>query len=317
MGGPVIDYLCREPRKERKISKMVLKTVDLLKNEIPFEEESIVLFEDVKTGLVLVNIINGFCTIRAGNLLSPSANPLVQQIAPTEPNSQINETIDESARQAKVFCNKKWPVLAFLDSHHPGKLEHPYPYCIIGTDESNLVPNCYDGYLGSMEEDGSNVFVDWVFLVKLGEALELRDSFWGILLQGHAILEAMAHNEDLPQSAIDGQTPKGGGRREGFPFIPPMADLEPQRQNPRRDARGRQGNSPRRSSSPDRQRRMIDLQVLEDRVKEQDELIRKMAADMELMKRQIKGKWVTTGDGRKSKTSPRHSEDRGRHTTPS
>lgn len=22
--------------------------------------------------------------------------------------------------------------------------------------------DCYDGYLGSMEEDGSNVFVDWV-----------------------------------------------------------------------------------------------------------------------------------------------------------
>ncbi|CAL5377664.1 unnamed protein product [Camellia sinensis] len=146
---------------------MVLKTVDLLKNEIPFEEESVVLSEDIKTGLVLVDIINGFCTIGAGNL------------APTEPNSQINEMINESARLAKVFCNKKWPILAFLDSHHPGKLEHPYPpHCIIGTDESNLVPalkwlqkepnvtirrkDCYDGYLGSMEEDGSNVFVDWV-----------------------------------------------------------------------------------------------------------------------------------------------------------
>ncbi|GMP36283.1 hypothetical protein CsSME_00008461 [Camellia sinensis var. sinensis] len=102
----------------------------------------------------------------------------MSRLAPTEPNNQINETIDESARQTKVFCNKKWPVLAFLDSHHPGKLEHPYPYCIIGTDESNLVPtlkwleketnvmirrkDCYDGYLGSTEEDGSNVFVDWV-----------------------------------------------------------------------------------------------------------------------------------------------------------
>ncbi|THG17510.1 hypothetical protein TEA_011422 [Camellia sinensis var. sinensis] len=115
---------------------MVLKIVDLLKNEIPFEEGSIVLSEDVKTGLVLLNIINGFCTIGPGNL------------APTEPNSQINEMIDESARLAKVFCNKKWPVLAFLNSHYPGKLEHPYPpHCNIGTNESNLVPDCYDGYL--------------------------------------------------------------------------------------------------------------------------------------------------------------------------
>ncbi|KAI7991092.1 Nicotinamidase 1 [Camellia lanceoleosa] len=87
--------------------------------------------------------------------------------------------IDESVRLEKMFCNKKWLVLAFLDSHYPGKLEHPYhPHCIIGIDESNLVlalkwlekePNvtirrkdCNHGYLGSMEEDGSNVFVDWV-----------------------------------------------------------------------------------------------------------------------------------------------------------
>ncbi|GMQ05882.1 hypothetical protein CsSME_00050714 [Camellia sinensis var. sinensis] len=68
----------------------------------------------------------------------------------------------------------------------------------------------------------------------------------------------MAHNEDLPQSAIDGQTPEGGGRHEGLPSIPPMADLEPQRQNPQRDARGRWANCPRRSSSSERQRRRID-----------------------------------------------------------
>ncbi|CAL5399073.1 unnamed protein product [Camellia sinensis] len=89
---------------------MVLKTVDLLKNEIPFEEESVVYLK-------------------------------MSGLAPTEPNSQINEMIDESARLAKVFCHKKWLVLAFLNSHYPGKLEHPYPpHCIIGTDESNLVP---------------------------------------------------------------------------------------------------------------------------------------------------------------------------------
>ncbi|XAR53016.1 Nicotinamidase [Bertholletia excelsa] len=146
---------------------MVLQTVDILKNEIPFEEESLVLSEDGQVGLVLVDIINGFCTVGAGNL------------APREPNRQISQMIDESARLARVFCEKKWPVFAFLDSHQPDKIEHPYPpHCITGTDESNLVPalrwlenesnvtirrkDCYDGYLGSMEEDGSNVFVNWV-----------------------------------------------------------------------------------------------------------------------------------------------------------
>ncbi|GER55574.1 nicotinamidase 1 [Striga asiatica] len=141
---------------------MVLQTVDILKNEIPFEEESVFISDDSKAGLVLVDIINGFCTVGAGNL------------APREPNKQISEMVEESSKLAKIFCDKKWPVIAFLDSHNPGKIEHPYPpHCINGTDESNLVPedepnvkirrkDCYDGFVGSIREDGSNVFVEWV-----------------------------------------------------------------------------------------------------------------------------------------------------------
>ncbi|KAK4401812.1 UNVERIFIED_CONTAM: Nicotinamidase 1 [Sesamum calycinum] len=146
---------------------MVLQTVDVLKNEIPLEEETVTIFDDSRAGLVLVDIINGFCTVGAGSL------------APREPNRQITKMIEESAKLAELFCDNKWPVLAFLDSHHPGKLEHPYPpHCITGTDESNLVPalrwieeepnvtirrkDCYDGFIGSIQEDGSNAFVDWV-----------------------------------------------------------------------------------------------------------------------------------------------------------
>lgn len=146
---------------------MVLHTLELLKKEIPLEEESVYIHEDVTTGLVLVDIINGFCTVGSGNL------------APREPNDQILGMIDESLKLSRVFCENKWPILAFLDTHQPGKLEHPYPaHCVAGSDESNLVPalqwlekepnvtirrkDCYDGYIGSFEEDGSNVFVNWV-----------------------------------------------------------------------------------------------------------------------------------------------------------
>lgn len=146
---------------------MVSQTVDLLKSELPLEQTSVVLGDDGATGLVLVDIINGFCTVGAGSL------------APREPDEQISSMVEESSRLARSFCDKKWPVLAFLDSHQPDKPEDPYPpHCITGTDESNLVPalrwiekepnvtirrkDCYDGYLGSFESDGSNVFVDWV-----------------------------------------------------------------------------------------------------------------------------------------------------------
>jgi len=50
---------------------MVSQTVELLKKEIPLEQESVVLAEDTVNGLVLVDIINGFCTVGAGNLVSP------------------------------------------------------------------------------------------------------------------------------------------------------------------------------------------------------------------------------------------------------
>lgn len=49
--------------------------------------------------------------------------------------------VEESARIARLFCEKKWPVMAFLDSHQPNKPEEPYPpHCILGSHESNLVP---------------------------------------------------------------------------------------------------------------------------------------------------------------------------------
>ena len=52
------------------LENMVLQTIDLLRNEIPLEQETVNLREDVVTGLVLVDIINGFCTVGAGNLVN-------------------------------------------------------------------------------------------------------------------------------------------------------------------------------------------------------------------------------------------------------
>lgn len=142
-------------------------TIDLLKKDLAVEEGSLLLSQDVKTGLVLVDVVSGFCTVGAGNL------------APRQPDKQISDMVEESVRLARLFCEKKWPVFAFLDSHNPDIPEPPYPpHCFAGTDEARLVPalqwlenepnatfkckDCIDGFLGSIEEDGSNLFVDWV-----------------------------------------------------------------------------------------------------------------------------------------------------------
>ena len=48
---------------------MVSKTIDMLRNELPVQQESLVLSGEVPTGLVLVDVVNGFCTVGAGNLV--------------------------------------------------------------------------------------------------------------------------------------------------------------------------------------------------------------------------------------------------------
>ncbi|PKA56272.1 hypothetical protein AXF42_Ash011202 [Apostasia shenzhenica] len=150
----------------------MMRAMDILRSEIPLDEEDDFVPASERdrgkfVGLVLVDIVNGFCTVGAGNL------------APPEPNEQISTMVEEASRLAKSFCERNWPVFAFLDTHYPDKPEPPYPpHCIIGSGEENFVPalqwlekdpnvtikrkDCIDGYICSIEKDGSNVFADWV-----------------------------------------------------------------------------------------------------------------------------------------------------------
>ena len=81
-------------------------------------------------GLVIVDIVNGFATVGAGKL------------APQSENIQVNQMISEADRLGKAFKEQGFPILAFLDSHQPGKTEPPYPpHCEIGTGEEELVPD--------------------------------------------------------------------------------------------------------------------------------------------------------------------------------
>ena len=85
---------------------------------------------DSGTGMVIVDEVNGFATVGGGNL------------APQTPNEQVSTMVKETDRLARFFSKNDWPVLAFLDTHVPGKAEPPYPpHCESGTGEEELVPD--------------------------------------------------------------------------------------------------------------------------------------------------------------------------------
>ncbi len=127
------------------------------------------------TGLVIVDEVNGFCTVGGGNL------------APVAPDAQIAAMVERTDRLARAFTAQRWPILAFLDTHEPGKPEPPYPpHCEKGTGEENLVPalawlgddahatlirkDCINGFVGGIEATfkghgtSHNKVVDWVNL---------------------------------------------------------------------------------------------------------------------------------------------------------
>ncbi|MEH6547387.1 MAG: isochorismatase family protein, partial [Sneathiella sp.] len=95
------------------------------------------------------------------------------------PNAQVSTMVSETSRLATAFTAVNRPILAFLDTHTPGKLEFPYPpHCEEGTGEEELVPelkwlerdpntmlikkDCINGFVGATRGDGTNAFVDWV-----------------------------------------------------------------------------------------------------------------------------------------------------------
>ncbi len=130
---------------------------------------------DRTVGLVIVDEVNGFCTVGAGNL------------APPAPDAQIARMVEETERLARRFAEEKRAILAFLDTHEPGRPEPPYPpHCERGSGEENLVPalawledcgcatllrkDCINGFVGGIERSfiggghgqHHNKVVDWV-----------------------------------------------------------------------------------------------------------------------------------------------------------
>lgn len=120
--------------------------------------------EGGKTGLVIVDEVNGFC--KFGNLAPYSFNPSVMKM------------ITNTDKIAREFTDRNSPAMIFLDTHEQGVLEQPYPpHCEIGSGEEELVSElswllkkpgvwvikkyCINGFVGAITSRNNHV-VDWV-----------------------------------------------------------------------------------------------------------------------------------------------------------
>ncbi len=118
-------------------------------------------------GLAIIDQVNGFCTVGAGNL------------APKVADASIDAMVEKTDEVARVFAERGLPILVFEDTHEPGVPEPPYPpHCERGTGEELLVPkllwlheyvrgadfpkDCMNGFIGGIQEDGRNIVVDFV-----------------------------------------------------------------------------------------------------------------------------------------------------------
>ncbi|HBL54823.1 MAG: isochorismatase family protein [SAR324 cluster bacterium] len=152
------------------ILQEIAESMPLSKNELDLRENG------QGFGLIIVDEVNGFATVGAGNL------------APQTPNEQVSMMVAETDRLARAFTKQKMPVLALLDTHDPGKPEPPYPpHCERGTGEEDLVPelkwlendpqatlvrkDCINGFIGAFQQDGTNAVIDWVMENQLTNVL--------------------------------------------------------------------------------------------------------------------------------------------------
>jgi nicotinamidase-related amidase len=146
-----------------------------LRDAMPIRLEPLTVGK-LRTGLVIVDVVNGFATVGAGYL------------APMVENLQISRMVVEIDRLARAFTAGGRPIFAFLDTHVPGKAEPPYPpHCESGTGQENLVPqlawlegdrnatlvrkDCINGFVGAIGPDGRNRLIDWTNAHRLEEVL--------------------------------------------------------------------------------------------------------------------------------------------------
>lgn len=185
--------------------------LELLRTELPIEPTPCRL-DLAATGLVVVDAVNGFCTVGAGNL------------APAAPDAQVSAMVRATDAVARRFAAAHRPILAFLDTHEPGVAEPPYPpHCERGTGEENLVPelawldddpnatllrkDCINGFVGGIESASHhgmhhNKVIDWVNVHRL-RTLLVTGICTDICVMDFVLTMLSARNHRLMPSLVD------------------------------------------------------------------------------------------------------------------
>ena len=133
--------------------------------------------------------------------------------------------VEQTDKLARAFTARRWPILAFLDTHEPGKPEPPYPpHCERGTGEENLVPelawldddphamlirkDCINGFVGAIEPTfkghgtSHNKVVDWVVANRL-EAVLVTGICTDICVMDFVLTMLSARNHGLMPTLKD------------------------------------------------------------------------------------------------------------------
>jgi len=134
--------------------------LDLIINQTSFNIKK-------NSGMLIIDEVNGFCTVGAGNL------------APLKKNYQVENMVKETNKLAKIFDKKSLPIALFLDTHGDDRPEHPYPpHCIKGTGEEKIIKelewlmtsknlkinkDCINGFIGAINlKTNQNLFISWI-----------------------------------------------------------------------------------------------------------------------------------------------------------
>ncbi len=161
-----------------------------------------------RSGLVIVDEVNGFAAVGGGPL------------APPDPDPSVDRMVGETDRLARRFDHHGWPILALLDTHVPGRPEPPYPpHCELGSGQENLVPalgwlvdsptatllrkDCINGFVGGIDPaDGRNKVVEWVNDHRL-EGVVVVGICTDICVMDFVLTLLSARNHGLMPSLVD------------------------------------------------------------------------------------------------------------------